>query len=466
MGKGIWELSANFQDEYTRDAKEASLKMIQIAKKRGSNHFEWQHARKGDRIFYADVNLKHIVQEGKDVFVASVRDISKRKQLEHDLKEMTRTADESSQQKLEFLSNMSHEIRSPLNVIIGFTELLEFTDINHDEYREYAGIIRANGNMLQRLIDDIIDISKIETNKLKVIKKDVDVNDLMNETFQSLSLNGSEGQVEMKLSIPESKRKIHFHSDPYRLKQILTNLITNAQKFTTEGSIEIGYHLEDKGRIEFFVSDTGKGIAENDLKLIFSRFEQGNTIDINEVKGFGLGLAISRGLTQMMGGKISVESELGKGSKFYFSFPLEAKQEKENKKRNSNYPDLNGIRILIAEDVYENFEFLNTILKRTNAHITWAKNGQEAFEYVKNDPFDLVLMDIKMPIMDGYQALEQIRKTHKSLPIIAQTAYALDYDKSRGIAAGFNDYISKPIRIDLLFQKISTILNLIEEDKR
>lgn len=466
LGRGIWELSQEHQKNQDKSAQDAALQMIAIAAAKGENHFEWQHAKKDGKVFYADVNLKPLNDENEGLFISSVRDITRRKMLEMSLTKKKQTSDESSQQKLDFLSNMSHEIRTPLNVIIGFTELLEFTDISQNDYKEYAEIIRANGNMLQRLIEDIIDISKIETDKLKVVKSSFNVNQLLNEVYQSLSINLEADKVSMKLVIPPFNEGLILNSDPCRIKQILTNLITNAQKFTSQGEINFGYQIVNNKRIEFFVQDTGKGISEDDLSLIFNRFEQGNTIDINEIKGFGLGLAISRGLTQIMGGKIHVESELNVGSRFSVDFPLKHGKESSDKRKPKSGLDLTGVRILIAEDVSENYEFLHAVLSRTNASLVWAKNGLEAVEYIKNEPFDIALFDIKMPVMDGYEALERVRKTHTSLPIMAQTAYALDYDRSKGLAAGFNDFISKPIKIELLLEKIAVLLNIKVEDKQ
>lgn len=369
--------------------------------------------------------------------------------------------EESSNKQLTFLSNMSHEIRTPLNSIVGFSELIEYGDLTKEEIKEYTKVIKNNGDMLLHLVEDVIDVSKIELNKLKVESTKCPINPLISDvynTFYSLQdLNNT--KIELKVNLDKDDN-FQIMTDPYRLKQVLINLVSNAFKFTKEGEIEIGYKLLEDN-IKLYVKDSGRGISDEEQREIFNRFNQGKIEGIDKIKGHGLGLAISQGLSYYLGGELKLKSELGKGSEFYLLLPksklIEEPEKKEEVKEGK--PDFSSKHILIAEDIAENFKFLEKALEPTGAKISWAKNGLEAVEAIKNGHIiDLILMDIKMPKMDGNQALKEIKKINSKCPVIAQTAYALEYEEILMIENGFDDYMSKPIKISTLYSKIKKFI--------
>jgi CheY-like chemotaxis protein len=356
---------------------------------------------------------------------------------------------------------MSHEIRTPMNGILGFANLLNEDNISRNEREEYVEIINQNGNLLLKLIDDILDIAKIEAGQLTIFEKPCILDqELMNEytLFKRLIENRNNKNINLILNLPESKPQLQLLIDTARLKQILTNLLSNALKFTEHGSITFGYTLESSLEIKFFVKDTGIGIPKEKFEIIFDRFRQVDETNSRKYGGTGLGLTISNNLVKLMNGKMWVESEIGKGSTFYFTIPYKPCNNEPNT-TNSEQDTLTPTvynwenkSILVAEDEKINFFYLKEIIKNTRANIIHAHNGAEAIEYCKtNNKIDLVLMDIKMPDISGYLATREIKKIRGSLPIIAQTAYALEEEKNLCFASGCDAYIAKPIdRIKLL----------------
>jgi len=370
------------------------------------------------------------------------------------------TKDIESKEKLEqsdkyksmFLSNMSHEIRSPINSIVGFSEMLH--DVKNDEKKlnEYIDIINNSSKSLMKIIDDVLDFSKIEAGKLEINKKNFSLNDIIEEIFLT-NKNKLNSNVELKITIPP--RGIKLENDEFRFRQIFQNLINNAIKFTTEGHIEIGYEKKENF-VEFFVKDTGQGIKKEELNKLFGRFLQSK--DNKGHMGHGLGLSISKELVSLMGGEMWVESNFGKGSEFYFTLP---NNRKIGRKKNENIDvydsDFSNKTIFIVEDIEFNIKLLKSYLEETNSKIIIAEDGNDALiKYNENkNNIDLILMDIQLPEMNGTEVTKIIRTIDTNTPIIAQTAYAMRDEVDDIMSYGFDDLIKKPIRKEELIKIIN-----------
>lgn len=374
-------------------------------------------------------------------------------------------AEESDRLKSMFLSNMSHDIRTPMNAIVGFSEMLMDPEISREERMRFLDIIINSGDALLRLINDIIDISKIEARQLKIIKSTFSLNEMFSDLYLSFSEELSRNKLDhirLIVSKQNPEKDYTLYSDIVRLRQIFSNLIGNALKFTDRGAIEFGYTLSDPQVFRFFVRDSGIGIPEDKMDFIFERFGQIEETHDRNKGGTGLGLAISKSLVELLGGAMWVESEVGHGTCFYFTLP--AASSTRSSELTGEIPnvwdyeiiDWSDKLILVAEDVDSNYFLIQTILKKTGVHLQWAKNGQEAYEMCrKNYDIDLVLMDIQMPIMNGYDATREIKKIRPSLPVIAQTAYAMSGEKEKSLDAGCDDYIPKPLKKKELLSRIN-----------
>ena len=396
-------------------------------------------------------------------------DITEKRIADEKLREAKEKAEESDRLKTAFLANMSHEIRTPMNGIIGFSNLLRNPALNEEERGEFLNHITSCGNSLLNLIDDIIDISKIEAGQIKIRIAESNINNIIDEIYNSFNASQyKDGKQTVRLIsnkfLDDSKSTIL--TDPFRLRQVISNLIGNALKFTIEGSIEFGYTLiEKENNLHFYVKDTGIGIPKDKQEVIFERFGQvlDSTFFTNQ-KGTGLGLAISSNLVKLLGGHMWVESEPGKGSTFQFSIPynhIEGYSISDQLiSAESPIFQLKGKTILIAEDEEINYLFFVQIFKKFETTLIWAKNGQEAIDTVMNNPnISIVLMDCKMPQVDGYVATTEIKKMMPSLPVIAQTAFAMADEHERAIKAGADAYISKPIRVKELFDIMGKFLH-------
>ncbi len=388
-----------------------------------------------------------------DKVLLIAQDITQQKKAEEDLVIAKEKAESSDRLKTAFLQNMSHEIRTPLNGILGFAGLLQTEETTKEEIVKYSGIIQNSGNRLLELINDIIEISRIETGNVNVCFKSISMHSILQNVMNQFILKSEERGIELRLL---NCKNILFGSDLKLLSQILTNLINNAFKFTKTGSIEINYTLQND-EIMFSVKDTGVGIHEEHQDKIFSRFYQ---VDMSMSRGFegaGLGLSICKGLVETLKGKIWLKSELGKGTTLYFTIPFIKTEDVVPVSKQSEKTTIKGNRIvLIAEDDELSYEYLSIILNNQNFEILRAEDGKTAVDIcMERNDIDIVLMDIKMPVMNGLSATKLIKERKPKLPIIAQTAYAFSTEKEVAINAGCDDYLTKPVEKDDLLKVIS-----------
>lgn len=373
-------------------------------------------------------------------------------------------AEEGDRLKSSFLANLSHEIRTPMNAINGFTELLLNTDISESEKLEYLNVIEKSGKNLVGIIDDLIEMSKIDSNQLTPNLTVVNLDSCINELYETVKITIKNKDIDFKLIQPKAPTKFNIITDDIKLKQVIINLLTNALKFTERGSVTFGFEIDEKNElINFTVKDTGLGIDEDNHKNIFDRFKRVDSDISIKVGGLGLGLAISKAYVDLLGGTITLESKVGEGSTFYFSIPLKYSIVDHITVKQINNVEIQkseGETILIAEDDNINFLLFQKMMQNKNYKIIRAINGQEAVDICLNNPnIDLVLMDIKMPIMTGFEAMEQIRPIRPNLPIIAQTAYSSSEDKIKIEEAGFNGYLTKPLSRENLFEMINKYLD-------
>ncbi len=373
-------------------------------------------------------------------------------------------AEEGDRLKSSFLANLSHEIRTPMNAINGFTELLLNTDISESEKLEYLNVIEKSGKNLVGIIDDLIEMSKIDSNQLTPNLTVVNLESCINELYETVKITIKNKDIDFKLIKPKTPAQFNIITDDIKLKQVIINLLTNALKFTEKGSVTFGFEIdEEKELINFTVKDTGLGIDEDNHKNIFDRFKRVDSDISIKVGGLGLGLAITKAYIDLLGGTISLDSKVGEGSTFYFSIPLNYSKVDHISVKSINNVEVQkseGETILIAEDDNINFLLFQKMMQKKNYKIIRAINGQEAVDICLNHPnIDLVLMDIKMPIMTGFEAMEQIRPIRPNLPIIAQTAYSSSEDKIKIEAAGFNGYLTKPLNRENLFEMINKYLD-------
>lgn len=391
--------------------------------------------------------------------VASMEDITIRKEYEKELLLSKNKAEESDKLKTAFLSNLSHEIRTPLNAIIGFSSLLTDSDLTHSEKRNLSDVLYKNSNDLLKIIENLIEISEIEAGQLSIKKSECNVNKLIEELKSTFSAEDKKGKS-VKLNVRREIKAEDFTilTDPLRLKQILSNLISNAAKFTDNGFIEFGYAFKDERTLMFYVIDTGIGIDPEKQKYIFNPFRQADDSNTRRFGGMGLGLAISKHIVEKLGGKIWLTSILGSGTTFYFTIPyipIRFKFDPEPKEKNNKIYDWKNKTILVADDIDSNYVFLKTVIKQTQAEVIWAKTGIEAVEMVKKNPsIDLVLMDIVMPDMDGFEATKLIKQHNCNLPVVCQTAYPTNENFLAANDCGFDSFMAKPIKVEGMLQVI------------
>ncbi|OYT12995.1 MAG: hypothetical protein B6I19_07475 [Bacteroidetes bacterium 4572_114] len=415
----------------------------------------------------------HDFEKNTNTFLVVIGDVTERKQAEYKLKEnyvelkkAMEKAEESDHLKSAFLANISHEIRTPMNGIIAFLDLIAQPELTGEKQKRYINIMKKSSNRMMNTINDLMEISMIEAGQVKVINTEMNVNEQI-EGLNTLCKPWAEEKgikLFYKKTLPENEVVIITDTDKFN--SIFTNLVKNAIKFTNEGNVEFGYSLkpadgpDETGMLEFSVKDTGIGIPKERQHAIFDRFVQADLSLSRRYEGTGLGLSISKAYAEMLGGKIWVESEAGVGSQFHFTIPYnpktkEAVKSKKSVSATSRKPKPGNLKILIVDDEVIADKYLTVVLKKLGKEFLHAKNGLESVEICRNNPdIDLVMMDIRMPEMDGHEATLKIREFNKDVIIIAQTAFALAGDREKVLKAGCNDYISKPIDKDELIQKI------------
>ncbi|MFP4366564.1 MAG: response regulator [Bacteroidales bacterium] len=381
---------------------------------------------------------------------------------QHELIRAKERAEESDRLKTAFLNNISHEIRTPMNAITGFSELINTPGLSPEKLRNFTDVIIKSGKQLLSIITDIISIASVEAGQEKLIKKETNINSLCNLVLEQYSSRAQENNVDLSFKSTLNENEAVIITDETKLLQILGNITGNAIKFTEEGSVQFGCKFQND-ELLFYVKDTGIGIPREMHKEIFKRFRQANGPSSKEYGGSGLGLSIAKAYLDLLGGKIWLDSAPGKGSEFYFSIPAEkpAQTNPEPAGRDDKAGSSSSVltTLLIAEDEDFNFLLLEEFLNDTNINIIRACNGKEAVNICKSSKhIDLILMDIKMPLMNGLEATREIKKFMPGIPVIAQTAYAGDYDRNKAASYGCNDFLSKPFKQEDLLKKINLYL--------
>jgi signal transduction histidine kinase len=368
--------------------------------------------------------------------------------------------------KSSFLANMSHEIRTPLNSIIGFSELLMEMDNTKEEEKLYKKMISSSGRSLMQLIEDIIDISKIETGQLKITKAKFELNSFLDDllvSFKHEKQTRDLSHIDLKLSKAISDRELYIYTDQTRLRQVLSNLITNSLKFIDSGFINFGYILANDKHLQFYVIDTGVGIDREARPIIFERFAQDKTTLKRNSEGTGLGLAISKSIINLLNGKIWLDTEEGYGTTVYFTIPIDEGQNSSltnSKLDKDTPPNYSNKTILIVDDVEPNIIYFNSLFKPTKAKIIIARSGREAIEKCKtNKSISIVLMDIMMPETDGFETTKIIKTHCPNLPIIMQTAFSSDDSYEKSFEAGASEFITKPIDPQQTFKLIDKYIS-------
>lgn len=422
-----------------------------------SEVLELKYRKKDGTFFYGEVHVHHFHDNGSAGTIGVIHDITERRQNEaeklklwNDLVAAKEKAEESDRLKTAFLANISHEIRTPMNGILGFSELLKEPHLSEKEHREYVGFIHQSGERMLDLINDLIDISRIEAGETFLHLSLTPVNRLMHDLCAFFMPQATEKGLRLHCTAGLTDGESIIETDSSKLRQVMTNLIQNALKFTVEGGIDTGYTRKDD-MLEFYVVDSGIGIPSDMKERVFERFRQADNSLTRNYDGAGLGLSISRAYVEMLGGRIRVESEEGRGSSFFFTLPY-------NPSSSLNMPVLSavdgkpsglppGFAILIAEDDEVSSSMLTKILEGENITILSASDGVEAVELVRCHPeINLVLMDIKMPVMDGFKATQLIKEMRPGLPVIAQTAFTSPEVREKSIEAGCDGYITKPVQ--------------------
>jgi signal transduction histidine kinase/DNA-binding response OmpR family regulator len=469
-----------FADKNQREILKSGL--LDLVSRKNNLDFEFNLSSESEdkeTIIEVIANCDVESKEAPNTIIGIVQDVSEQKNTERILKKAKEKAEEADVLKSAFLANMSHEIRTPLNAILGFSRLLTNPDLENNQRKEYSEYITSSANNLLNLIRDIIDVSKIEAGKISFEKGKCLINKVLKElkfTFEREKSNQSKQHIDIKLNVASNDDNFAIYTDPFRFHQILVNLIGNALKFIETGFIEFGYVIHTKKLLQFYVKDTGIGIPDDKIDLIFSRFGQIINDKIKNPGGTGLGLSITKHLVERLGGKIWVESEPGIGTTFYFTLPFEQIEGVDYEQNTIadaiEKLEIKELRILAVEDDPVNMILLEDTLKVHihNLKIFKAFNGIEALEQLKDQDFDLIIMDIRMPKMDGYLATQKIREEFKApknkTPILGLSAHALTTEIEKGKKLGMTDFLSKPIQADDLLLKIKKLTSLAKLEKK
>jgi PAS domain S-box-containing protein len=424
----------------------------------------FQAIRKDGLRFPVSVYTDNIVKDGNiDGRRGIIVDITDKVNYIKSLQQETSKAKISDELKSSFLANMSHEIRTPMNSIIGFSNLLASENIPDVQKKDFVNYIRNSSEILLNLVDDIIDIAKIEAGELKINKKECEIIGMGRELLtmsEESKKKFNKLQLELTFRPDPDYPELLLKTDVFRLRQILINLINNAIKFTEKGSVEFGFSVRDDRFIEFYVKDTGVGLSRNELDVIFERFKRARRSEEKNIVGTGLGLAISKNLVQLLGGEMWVDSTPGAGTMFLFTIPYLKitrlpVEEKPGLTEETNY-NWADAGIMIVEDDPASITFMKEVFKNSGVRLFHACNGIEAVKmFRQNECIDLVIMDIQLPEMDGYEATRLIKSINGSIPVIAQTAFAMSGDREKMTLAGFDDYLSKPVNIPRLLAMVN-----------
>ena len=379
--------------------------------------------------------------------------------LNKELEESKKKAEESDNLKTAFLANLSHEIRTPMNGILGFANLIKEENLTPDTIRTYLDVISQSGERMLHLIEDLVDISKIESNLVVIEPQKTDLNILMDEIYNFFKPQAHQNGISFTCEKGLNDSESCVFIDKFKLEQVLTNLLNNAFKFTNEGTVRFNYK-QVNNQLIFCVKDTGIGISPGKQKVIFERFMQAENTYLRETEGSGLGLSISKSFVELMGGTVWVESELGKGSEFFISLPFEPlSSETDEINHKPEHVFSNGVTVLVADDDEISYLYIKDVLTKGNYKVLHAVNGKQAVQLFNEIPeVKIILMDLKMPIMNGIDATCEIRKKNLEIPIIAQTGYTSEIDKQKALNAGCSDFIPKPLNKDLLLKKIEHAL--------
>lgn len=403
---------------------------------------------------------------GKIYRIAGIAsDITEQKRTEEALIAAKEKAMESDKLKSAFLANISHEIRTPMNGILGFTELLK-ANKHPDAQEQFIDIITKSSTRLLHIIEDIVDISKLEAGQLQIKKENVHLHDLLRDIYDTFKKEQDElgkEHIEFFANFEISNTETYLFTDGYRLRQVLSNLLSNAFKFTDSGVVKFGYRIIVQKTIEFYVQDTGIGIPQEFQNQLFKRFQQVDDSNSRRFGGTGLGLAICEGIVKLLGGQIWLTSEKNKGTTFFFTIPFmetaKLNQSAQNNTVAKEIIDWSSKTILIVEDDLINLEYFKVLLLSTNINLISASSGEDALSLcAENQNIDLVLMDLRLPQMSGYEAFEKIRDIRPKLPVIAQSAFAMAEDTARCLNFGFSDFIAKPINKNAFFNIVKKYL--------
>ena len=427
---------------------------------------ELRYKRKDGKYVWIEITVVNLLHD-RDIngIMGNYHDISDRKNAEQELIKAKEKAEESDRLKSAFLANMSHEIRTPMNAIMGFSSLLKEKEFKKEKQEYFLNIINSRTKDLLRIIDDVIDISKIEANQLRIEKTDFSLHKLLleiNNNLKSELQSQNREDLEIRIKHQQLTKQLIINSDESRLKQVILNLLYNAIKFTENGFVEFGYSIQENNTLQFFVKDSGIGIPEKAGKFIFERFRQADDSTTRKYGGTGLGLPICKSIVELLGGEIWFESEVEKGTSFYFTIPFVKSTQDATESSENNFIrqyEWSNKTVLIVEDDLASMQYLAELINPTHMKIIKAESGERAIEiFNTHSSIDIVLLDINLPDFNGNELVKTIKKKNPKIPVIAQSAYSMLEEIKSSKQSGFDDYITKPIDAKLLLSTMNNYL--------